>query len=32
MQKGIKDRVAIIGTGVTRFGEMWEKDAEDLLV
>ncbi|MGP3667262.1 MAG: acetyl-CoA acetyltransferase [Candidatus Bathyarchaeota archaeon] len=28
----IKDRVAIIGTGVTRFGELWEKDQEDLLV
>jgi acetyl-CoA C-acetyltransferase len=32
MQKGIKDRVAIVGTGVTKFGEMWEKDEEDLLV
>ena len=32
MQKGIKDRVAIIGTGCTKFGEIWEKDAEDLLV
>jgi len=29
---GIRDRVAIIGTGVTKFGEIWEKDAEDLLV
>ena len=29
---GIKDKVAIIGTGVTKFGEIWEKDAEDLLV
>jgi len=28
----IKDKVAIIGTGVTKFGEIWEKDAEDLLV
>lgn len=32
MSKGIKDRVAIIGTGVTKFGEIWEKDEEDLLV
>lgn len=30
--KSIKDKVAIIGTGVTRFGEIWEKDAEGLLV
>ncbi|HKZ50153.1 MAG TPA: acetyl-CoA acetyltransferase [Dehalococcoidia bacterium] len=29
---GIRDRVAIIGAGCTKFGEMWEKDAEDLLV
>ena len=32
MSKGIRDRVAIIGTGVTKFGEIWEKDEEDLLV
>ena len=32
MAKGIKDKVAIIGTGVTKFGEIWEKDEEDLLV
>jgi acetyl-CoA C-acetyltransferase len=32
MKKGIRDRVAIIGTGVTKFGEIWEKDEEDLLV
>jgi len=32
MSKGIRDRVAIIGTGVTQFGEIWEKDEEDLLV
>ena len=30
--KGIKDRVAIIGMGCTRFGEHWDKSAEDLLV
>jgi acetyl-CoA C-acetyltransferase len=29
---GIRDRVAIIGVGCTKFGEMWEKDQEDLLV
>ncbi|MHC1566836.1 MAG: acetyl-CoA acetyltransferase [Candidatus Syntropharchaeia archaeon] len=28
----IKDRVAIIGTGVTKFGELWDKDEEDMLV
>lgn len=32
MKNGIRDRVAIIGTGVTKFGEIWEKDEEDLLV
>ncbi len=32
MQGSIKDKVAIIGTGVTRFGEHWEADAGDLLV
>jgi len=32
MEKSIKDRIAIIGTGVTKFGEIWEKDEEDLLV
>jgi acetyl-CoA C-acetyltransferase len=30
--KGIKDRVAIIGMGCTRFGELWDKGADDLLV
>src|SRR6516225_1215146 len=30
--KGIKDRVAIIGMGCTRFGEHWDKGTEDLLV
>jgi len=28
----IKDKVAIIGVGCTKFGELWEKDMEDLLV
>jgi acetyl-CoA C-acetyltransferase len=31
-EKSILDRVAIIGTGVTKFGEIWDKDEEDLLV
>lgn len=31
-QKSITDKVAIIGTGVTRFGEHWESDADDLVV
>jgi len=30
--KGIKDRVAIIGMGCTKFGEHWDKGPEDLLV
>ncbi|MDP2948841.1 MAG: acetyl-CoA acetyltransferase [Chloroflexota bacterium] len=29
---GIRDRVAIVGVGCTKFGEIWEKDQEDLLV
>ncbi len=31
MQGSIRDKVAIIGTGVTKFGEHWEADAGDLL-
>jgi acetyl-CoA C-acetyltransferase len=30
--ESIKDRVAIIGMGCTRFGERWESGVEDLLV
>ena len=30
--KGIKDRVAIIGMGCTRFGEHWDKGTDDLLI
>src|SRR5260370_18718678 len=30
--RGIKDRVAIIGMGCTKFGEHWEKGVADLLV
>src|SRR6202035_92171 len=29
---GIKDRVAIVGMGCTRFGELWDKGADELLV
>lgn len=32
MPKGIKDKVAIIGMGCTKFGELWDKSAEDLMV
>jgi acetyl-CoA C-acetyltransferase len=30
--KGIRDRVAIVGMSCTKFGEHWDKGAEDLLV
>lgn len=30
--ESIKDRVAIIGMGCTKFGELWDKSEEDLLV
>ena len=29
---GIKDRVAIVGMGCTKFGEHWNKNADDLLI
>jgi acetyl-CoA C-acetyltransferase len=29
---GIKDRVAIVGMGCTKFGEHWDKDVDDLIV
>jgi acetyl-CoA C-acetyltransferase len=32
MASGIKDKVAIIGMGCTKFGELWNKSAEDLMV
>ncbi|MBI4285665.1 MAG: acetyl-CoA acetyltransferase [Chloroflexi bacterium] len=32
MREGIRDKVAIIGTGVTKFGEHWDKSAGDLIV
>jgi len=30
--KGRKDRVAIVGMGCTKFGELWDKGTDDLLV
>ncbi len=32
MASGIRDRVAILGMGCSKFGERWESDAEDLMV
>lgn len=32
MPQGIKDRVAILGMGCSRFGERWDASAEDLMV
>ncbi|MGD9117532.1 MAG: acetyl-CoA acetyltransferase [Dehalococcoidia bacterium] len=32
MPEGIKDKVAIIGMGCTKFGELWDKSADDLMV
>ncbi|MDY7036425.1 MAG: acetyl-CoA acetyltransferase [Thermodesulfobacteriota bacterium] len=32
MVSGIKDKVAIIGMGCTKFGELWNKSGEDLIV
>ncbi len=32
MAKGIKDKVAIIGMGCTKFGERWDVGAEELMV
>ncbi len=29
---GIKDRVAIVGMGCTRFGERWDKGADELMI
>ena len=30
--RGIKDRVAIVGMGCTKFGEQWDKSADDMLI
>ncbi len=32
MSEGIKDKVAIIGMGCTKFGELWDKSGDDLMV
>ena len=32
MAESIKDKVAIVGMGCTKFGELWDKSASDLLV
>ena len=32
MAESIKDKVAIVGMGCTKFGERWEADAHDLLI
>ena len=32
MPKGIKDKVAILGMGCSKFGERWDMNAEDLIV
>jgi len=32
MAEGIKDKVAIVGMGCTKFGELWDKSADDLMV
>jgi len=29
---GIKDKVAVIGCDATKFGELWDKRKEDLLL
>ena len=32
MASGIKDKVAILGMGCSKFGERWEAGAEELMV
>ena len=32
MAEGIKDKVAILGMGCTRFGERWDAGGDDLIV
>jgi acetyl-CoA C-acetyltransferase len=32
MARGIKDKVAILGMGCSKFGERWDMDADDLMV
>jgi len=31
-QQGIKDRVAIVGMGCTKFGEHWERSVDDMVI
>jgi acetyl-CoA C-acetyltransferase len=30
--QGIRDRVAVVGMGCTKFGEHWDKSVDDLLI
>lgn len=32
MASGIKDKVAILGMGCSKFGERWDKEAQDLMI
>ena len=32
MAKGIKDKVVILGMGCSKFGERWDKEADNLMV
>ena len=32
MASGIKDKVAILGMGCAKFGERWDKDADELMI
>src|SRR5688572_14430483 len=32
MASGIRDKVAILGMGCSKFGERWDKEADDLMV
>ena len=32
MTIGIRDRVAVVGMGCTKFGERWDADVNDLMV
>ena len=32
MAKGIRDKVAILGMGCSKFGERWDREADDLIV
>ncbi len=32
MSRGIKDKVAIVGMGCTKFGEHWDKNVDDLMI